>query len=249
MKLFLQVKFLGSYEETCDVLCHRSGVCSTSPFLQSPMWTVKKTLFLVTLKLVVLFHSPTGREKKELFTFWFEQTGLRSVRVEFDTSLKMFSYLASRNFLSLLGRSWFLRCLNHLWTCRTEQPICLLKLSTELWQHKQEKGVINWQKIMDLSHMVWAIFPQFSPFYTWNRHFWTLGLRLVLCYYQSTQYVWGSAGLLKCAGWLPVWDALMCGRNSPPGQDLEEHKHVFCHARPAVRQEALLPSWKEENAV
>lgn len=41
----------------------------------------------------------------------------------------------------------------------------------------------------------------------------------------------------------------MCGRNSPPGQDLEEHKHVSCHARPAVRQEVLLPSWKEENAV
>lgn len=50
----------------------------------------------------------------------------------FDVYMRMFTYHASRNFLSLLGLSWFLRRLNHLWTCRTEQPDCLLKLSMEL---------------------------------------------------------------------------------------------------------------------
>lgn len=48
-------------------------------------------------------------------------------------------YLASWNFLSLLGRPWFLRCLNHLWTCLTEQPVFLLKLSMEVWGQEQDK--------------------------------------------------------------------------------------------------------------
>lgn len=47
--------------------------------------------------------------------------------------------------------------------------------------------------------------------------------------------------------WLPVWDALMCCRNEPPGRDSEEQKHVSCRSLPAGRREDLLLSWKEEK--
>lgn len=90
-------------------------------------------------------------------------------------------YLASRNFLSLLGRSWFLRCLNHLWTCRTGKPVCLLKLSTEHWRQKQDKDKrvsevchLKWQTTADRgSQAMWMagcvcvfFFKQFSSFHT-----------------------------------------------------------------------------------
>lgn len=55
---------------------------------------------------------------------------------------QMLRYLASWNFLTLLGRSWFLRCLNHLWTWRTEQSVCLHKLSMELWQKISKENKI-----------------------------------------------------------------------------------------------------------
>lgn len=163
--------------------------------------------------------------------------------------LKMFSYLASRNFLSLLGRPWFLRCLNHLWTCRTELPVCLLKLSTELWQHKQEKDggvrtVIKWLWCEDM----WYFYNS-HPFTPQTPFLNSMIRACVVLLPKDTQYVWGSASFLKYAGSLPVWDALMCCRNRPPGRDLEEHKHVSCHVRPAVRQEELLPSWKEKNTL
>lgn len=106
--------------------------------------------------------------KKILYIYFMIQSRLikqtveDKQRVEFDTRFKVFCYLASWNFLSLLGRSWFLRCLNHLWTCRTEQPACLLKLSVELWRQKQDKdrrvstvssisGVITWQQMTGLT--------------------------------------------------------------------------------------------------
>lgn len=44
---------------------------------------------------------------------------------------------------------------------------------------------------------------------------------------------------MKLCERVPVWDASMCGRNRPPGQDSEGRKPVFCHARPAGRQEDM----------
>lgn len=44
-----------------------------------------------------------------------------------------FFYLASRNFFSKLGLSWFLRLLNHRCTCLSEYPVCLQRPTREVW--------------------------------------------------------------------------------------------------------------------
>lgn len=41
---------------------------------------------------------------------------------------------------------------------------------------------------------------------------------------------------------VPVWDALMCCRKTPPGLDLEEHECAACHSLPAERPEESLQS-------
>lgn len=42
---------------------------------------------------------------------------------------------ASQNFLVLLGRSWFLLCLNQVWIFLWESPHCFPKLTTSPWIH------------------------------------------------------------------------------------------------------------------
>lgn len=42
---------------------------------------------------------------------------------------------ASQNFLVLLGRSWFLLCLNQVWIFLWESPHCFSKLTTSPWIH------------------------------------------------------------------------------------------------------------------
>lgn len=48
---------------------------------------------------------------------------------------------ASQNFLVLLGRSWFLRCLNQVWIFLWESPHCFDKLTTSLWIHKHRQMI------------------------------------------------------------------------------------------------------------
>lgn len=113
-------------------------------------------------------------------------------------------YLASRNFLSLLGRSWFLRCLNHLWTCRTGKPVCLLKLSTEHWRQKQDKDKrvsevchLKWQTTADRgSQAMWmagcvcVFFFLNSSAHFIHQQFWALWSGRLLCHFQGTRCVY-----------------------------------------------------------
>lgn len=117
--------------------------------------------------------------------------------------------------------------LNSLWSSddksKTRTDVqCLESLHGSSWQVSQDLGV----EISDFynSH---SFTPQTPTFLNSM-------IGLTWCHYQK-----------DIAGWLPVSDALMCCRNEPPGQNLEEHKHVSCHARPAGRQEESILSWQE----
>lgn len=124
-------------------------------------------------------------------------------------------YLASRNFLSLLGRSWFLRCLNHLWTCRTGKPVCLLKLSTEHWRQKQGKDKrgqgqkSQWGLSPQITDNSWSgvmsdadggmrvsFFKHFSSFYT-SAVLSTVIRAFAVSFPGDTLRLCGPAGFLK----------------------------------------------------
>lgn len=48
---------------------------------------------------------------------------------------KTITHEASQNFFVLLGRSWFLLCLNQAWIFLWESPHCFPRLTTSLWVH------------------------------------------------------------------------------------------------------------------
>lgn len=55
-------------------------------------------------------------------------------------------YLASRNFLSKLGRSWFLRLRNHRCTCLSVYPVCLQRLAIEVWGRERKTDLCRESK-------------------------------------------------------------------------------------------------------
>lgn len=126
-------------------------------------------------------------------------------------------------------------CLNSLWSSDDK--------SGTRKERSARFGVRNWRVATQglgfssccLPH---PFTPQTSPDST---------MRLKWCHHPRPQCAWCSASFLKCAGPLPVWDALMCCRSRTPGWGLVEHENAACHSLPKGRRKESLPSWKEKR--